>query len=178
MDSQVNKIIEVSANWDSNSNLDILYDLGSIYGVSSSSVNHISIFSEGWIDLVFSGSKTIESRFSKTRGIPFGRVSMGDIVFMKESGGPIRGLFFVSGVKFYENLTEHQISEIDVEYNEEIFGRSLYFDHWDRWLECHHATLVWIGSPIIKFDRPLEYKSRGRSAWRILSEPLDIGIKL
>lgn len=140
--------------------------------------HHIAIFTPYWIDLIFSGSKTIESRFAKTRLAPFGKVKPDDVVFMKESGGPLRGVFFVKKVVFYENMDLDTISEIDTDYNEEIFGQPYFLDHWDRWVECKHATLIWIGEPIIKFAAPLTYKSQGRSGWRLLKEPLDINIEL
>ena len=58
---------------------------------------HLAILTPGWIDLILDGSKTIESRFTKVRCAPFGKVHEGDSVYLKESGGLVKGMFRVAG---------------------------------------------------------------------------------
>ena len=45
---------------------------------------HLAILTPGWIDLILDGTKTIESRFTKVRCAPFGKVHEGDSVYLKE----------------------------------------------------------------------------------------------
>lgn len=63
--------------------------------------HHLAILSPGWIELILDGSKTIESRFTKVRCAPFGKVHEGDIVYLKESGGLVKGMFTVAKVETY-----------------------------------------------------------------------------
>ena len=67
--------------------------------------HHLAILYPVWIELILDGSKTIESRFSKVRCAPFGKVSTGDTVYLKVSGGPVKGHFTVADVTTFENLT-------------------------------------------------------------------------
>ncbi len=135
---------------------------------------HLAILTPGWIELIFDGSKTIESRFTKVRCAPFGKVNTGDIVYMKESGGLVKGMFTVAKVETFENLTEGQICDLFYkEYREQIFS-SLSASMQrppDKWLTAKHATLIHVSEPI-EFDNPFAYRQKGRSAWLVLDAPL------
>ena len=69
---------------------------------------HLAILTPGWIDLILDGSKTIESRFTKVRCAPFRKVHADDSVYLKESGGLVKGMFRVAQVETFENLTASQ----------------------------------------------------------------------
>ena len=79
---------------------------------------HLAILTPGWIDLILDGSKTIESRFTKVRCAPFGKVHEGDSVYLKESGGLVKGMFRVAEVETFENLTASQRHDIFDKYRE------------------------------------------------------------
>ena len=66
---------------------------------------HLAILTPGWIDLILDGTKTIESRFTRVRCAPFRKVHEGDSVYLKESGGLVKGMFTVAKVETFENLT-------------------------------------------------------------------------
>ena len=74
--------------------------------------HHLAILSPGWIELILDGSKTIESRFTKVRCAPFRKVHEADSVYLKESGGLVKGMFTVAEVETYENLTDAQICDL------------------------------------------------------------------
>jgi ASC-1-like (ASCH) protein len=61
-------------------------------GLGSNSL-HLAILNEPYLEYILQGKKTIESRFSLTRVPPYKQVSKGDIVFLKQYGDPIVGLF-------------------------------------------------------------------------------------
>ena len=48
---------------------------------------HLAVMVEPYLSRVLDGSKTIESRFSRKKIAPWGRVSSGDVVVLKKSGG-------------------------------------------------------------------------------------------
>ncbi len=115
---------------------------------------HVAIMSEPFLTYVFSGKKTVESRFSLNKIAPYGKVKPGDIVFMK--AGPIIGCFTVSWVKIF-NLQEHPISEIAQEHGTAICGDEAF---WKRKSTKRYATLMGIEdvqeltpAKVTKFDR-------------------------
>src|SRR5713226_5052497 len=69
---------------------------------SSSNSLHLAIFVEPFLQFVLDGRKTVESRFSITRRPPFGCVRSGDLVLVKQSGGPVIALAEISQVRYYE----------------------------------------------------------------------------
>lgn len=135
---------------------------------------HLAILTSGWTELILDGSKTIESRFTKVRCAPFGKVHEGDVVYLKESGGLVKGMFTVAKVKTFENLTDAQICDLFYkEYREQIFSSlsALMRHPPEKWLTAKHATLIHVSNPIA-FDDPFPYKQKGRSAWLVLDTPL------
>ena len=139
---------------------------------------HLAILTPGWIDLILDGSKTIESRFTKVRCAPFGKVHEGDSVYLKESGGLVKGnLFRVAEVETFENLTEGQICDLFYkEYREQIFSSLSASMHRppEKWLTAKHATLIHVSDPIA-FDEPFPFPKRDPRAWVVLDTPLHDG---
>ena len=133
---------------------------------------HLAILTPGWIDLILDGSKTIESRFTKVRCAPFGKVHEGDVVYLKESGGHVKGMFTVAKVETHENLDRSGIQAIYERCGLDIFYQSFtQFFPPEKWLAAKHATLIYISDPIA-FDTPFPYRQKGRSAWLVLDAPL------
>ena len=138
---------------------------------------HLAILSPGWIELILDGSKTIESRFTKVRCAPFRKVHAGDIVYMKESGGLVKGMFTAEKVETFENLTDAQICDLFYkEYREQIFSSlsALMRRPPEKWLTAKHATLIHVRDPVA-FDDPLPFPKRDPRAWVVLDAPLHKG---
>lgn len=145
--------------------------------------HHLAILSKGWIDLILDRKKTIESRFTKNRCAPFGKVNAGDIVYLKESGGSVKGMFRVAKVETFENLTRRQIYKLYYEHHDAIFT-SLFKEDGGvgflpmppaKWLDSKYATLIHITDPL-KFEEPypLPFKKRDQRAWVLLDAPLHV----
>ena len=133
---------------------------------------HLAILAKGWSELILDGKKTIESRFSQNRCAPFGKVNKGDIVYMKESAGLVKGMFRVAKVETFENLRQTEITVLYREYRDQIFI-SFGTDNEPpkKWLSSKHATLIHIHSPV-KFDTPFSFPKRDSRAWVVLDAPL------
>jgi hypothetical protein len=72
-------------------------------------MNHLAIYSQqaygdDYIAYMLAGLKTIDSKFSFRRTAPYKKLDEGDVIYLKESSGPIRGRVFVSHV-VHEELT-------------------------------------------------------------------------
>ena len=99
---------------------------------------HLAVFAEPFLSLVLSGRKTIESRFSRSRCAPYGQVREGDVILMKEVGGPIRGIALAHRIWSYD-LKTVSLGEIKERFGTGICGDDLY---WDSRTDALYATLI------------------------------------
>lgn len=127
---------------------------------------HLAIFSGHLADLILNGQKTIESRFSKAKIAPFGQVSVGDIVYIKPSGGEIIGQFRVNKVINYDGLDYQDILNIQNIYNNKILADDMY---WASKKDAHYGTLIFIGECNQFITSPLKIRKRDQRGWVVLN---------
>jgi hypothetical protein len=99
---------------------------------------HLAIFTEPFLTLVLEGQKTTDSRFSKVRCAPFDVVNSGDVILIKEAGGPICGLALAKHTFFYE------LDRETVQHIREQYGKTICADE-KFWRSCRgasYATLI------------------------------------
>ena len=108
--------------------------------------HHLAIFTHPWLDLILEGKKTIDSRLSKVRCAPYDKISAGDVVYMKESSGPVKGQFIASKVDTYEDLTPEILRNINTQYHQEIFVDLGFQGLKDKWSDSKYATLIYISN--------------------------------
>ena len=104
---------------------------------------HLAILHARYIDAILLGDKTIESRLSRTRRAPFGIVRKGDLIFFKESGGPVRARARVKRALFFDNLVEAEVARLRDRYNADIGGDDAY---WHAKRDARFASLIWLAS--------------------------------
>lgn len=77
-------------------------------------MEHVAIMSRSLklIDKIVSGEKTIESRWYLGRKAPWDAVSEGDVIYFKESGGPVRAQAVVDEVMQFPGLSPMKVREI------------------------------------------------------------------
>ncbi len=73
---------------------------------------HLAIMHKSVIEAVLNGHKTVETRFSQHKIVPFGEVGIGDVVYMKPPGEDILGQFRVGKVIFIAGMTKIDIDKI------------------------------------------------------------------
>ena len=66
---------------------------------------------------IFSGEKTIESRWSRHKISPYGKINPGDMVYFKYSGHPVTTKAMVSRVLQFDHLNLAKIKEIIDKYS-------------------------------------------------------------
>ena len=148
---------------------------------------HLAILLPRWIELILGGRKTIGSWFTKIRCAPYGKVNKGDIIYMKESGRLVEGMFTVSEVKTFDAITSVEVLDIYANYGQEIFGMCHFSEEWDDfyksgllaaalkdWDESNYATLIHITNPIA-FAKPFPFPKRDQRSWVLLDKPLGTG---
>lgn len=128
---------------------------------------HLAVFNPPFIDLILSGEKTIESRFSKVRCAPFGVVKTGDIVLMKESGGLVIGEFTVKDVETFRDLNKGSIREISNKYGKSLCAY-VSKDFWESRHDARYATLLYVSKPV-RYEKPFPFPKKDRRGWMIIS---------
>ena len=102
---------------------------------------HVAVIRKPHLERILSGEKTIESRIGMTRRAPFGRVSVGERLYLKESGGPVRATAVVARVLCEDGLTPERVEELAREFTERICATPAY---WEEKLTARCATLLWL----------------------------------
>ena len=126
---------------------------------------HLAILKKQYMDLILTGEKTVESRFTKTRRAPFGGIKAGDRIFLKLSSGPVVATAFARKVIFKDSLCPYQIEKIKQQYNQYILGSD---EFWDSVKKSRYATLVWLEK--IEPIKPLKINKKDWRAWVILTK--------
>ena len=108
------------------------------YGMNGCTA-HVAVMVEPYLTRILEGKKTIESRFSRNRIAPHGRVHEGDIVLLKKSGGPIVGFFRVNEILSFKIDSPADLADIREQYATALcVNESL----WESKRDSRFATLL------------------------------------
>ncbi len=120
---------------------------------------HLAVMVEPYLSRVLDGSKTIESRFSRKKIAPWGRVSSRDVVVLKKSGGSFVAFFEATDATYVE-LSPDSIAQI-----RQAYGQSLCVDDafWQAKAECSFATLISMGHLFV--FPPFSIAFQNRRSW-------------
>lgn len=123
---------------------------------------HLGIFGEPYLTRMLEGKKTIESRFSKNKIAPFGKITKDDVVIIKKSSGDVMGYITIKEVLFFD-LRDVSIDTIRLKY-----GKNLCVDEefWVSKKDSTYATLIFIDK-LVKLN-PFHIEKRGMQTWVIL----------
>lgn len=125
---------------------------------------HLGIFAEPYLTYMLDGRKTIESRFSKNKNLPYKKISKKDIVIVKKSSGNVIAYFTIQDVLFFDlNITP--IEEIKNKY-----GSKLYVDEefWNHKKDSRYATIIIIDK-LFKLV-PFSISKKGMQTWIVLEK--------
>lgn len=120
---------------------------------------HLGIFTEPYLTYMLEGKKTIESRFSKNKILPYNEISKNDIVIVKKSSGNVVAYFTIKEVLFF-NLKETPINEIKNNYGKELCVEENF---WLSKKDSNYATLIIIDN-IVKLN-PFHINKKGMQTW-------------
>lgn len=122
---------------------------------------HVAVFVEPFLGLVLQGEKRLESRFSRTRCAPYERVSEGDIVLLKASGGPVVGAAEVESVS-YHRLDQSSLDVLREQHAVDLCAESEEF--WAARANARFASILGIGA-VARLPRSLSCDKRDRRGW-------------
>ncbi len=126
-------------------------------------MEHIAILRQPFFDMVLTGEKTIESRWSLNRIAPYKRVEVGDLIYLKDTGKCVTAKAVVKRVKFYQ-LTPSLADEIKRKYGDKIgIDR---FKNWRDYRYKHFCTLIWLGN--VQTIPPKKVKRSNGAGWIVV----------
>jgi hypothetical protein len=125
---------------------------------------HLAILREPYLAQVLLGEKTIESRFARVRAAPYGRVALGDLIWLKRAGGPIAGVARAAEVRQFADLTPERVDALLDQFADAL---RLGEDFAARARRGRYATLIWLDH-VRALTPPLPYPRRDRRGWVIL----------
>lgn len=131
---------------------------------------HLAIFSPEGAEQVLAGKKTVETRFSKNKIVPFGEVSAGDVVYIKVSGGNIVGQFLVKKVISIENIDQTDWDFISKSYGKQISLGSEYLDdqYFSGKKDSRFGTIIFIERVEQFIVPPIKIEKRDQRGWMLI----------
>lgn len=132
---------------------------------------HLAIMRRSTIEAILTGRKSIETRFTKFRIVPFGVVERGDLIFMKPPGGEIVGQFRVKKVISFEGIDKDDIKRIFDDYGDRIqtgnSGEDMRYQQDKQ--NASYGTLIFIADSERFITSPIKIQKRDLRAWVVLN---------
>lgn len=128
-------------------------------------MKHIVILRQPFLDMILSGEKTIESRWSMNKIAPYKKVNVGDDLLLKLTSNPVTATAKVKVVKFYE-LTPQIVEEIKMKYGKQV-GTDKFKD-WQSTLNKKYCTLIWLED--VKIVEPIHVPRSNGTGWITLKQ--------
>jgi len=125
---------------------------------------HLAVFREPFLSLIFSGAKTMESRFSNLKCAPYERVAVNDVVVLKKTGSLVVGEFTVSDIMFFD-LRETPIAILDRYLSSLAIDKNSMF--WQVAKNKRYVSLMWIRD-VKRYESPYSYPKKDRRGWILL----------
>lgn len=126
---------------------------------------HLAIFKGEGGEKILEGKKIIESRFSRSKTVPFGVISSGDLVYIKPSGKDIIGEFRVKKVIFFDGISPEDLENIKKEYGKALAVEESY---WVGKVNSRYGTLIFIGDSSRFITSPIKIPKKDLRGWVVL----------
>lgn len=126
-------------------------------------MQHIAILRQPFFNMVLSGEKTIESRWSMNKTAPYNKVSVGDEILLKETGKDVTATAKVKEVKYFE-LTPQLVEDIRIKYGKAIGTDK--FEDWQTTLHKKYCTLIWLED--VKRVSPIKVPRSNGAGWIVV----------
>jgi predicted transcriptional regulator len=122
---------------------------------------HLAIFVEPYRSLLLDGTKTIESRFSMRRTVPYERVLAGDIMLLKAASGPVVGISEIANAAYFD-LRTAPLRAIRARFGNAIAADA---EFWEHCKGASYATLLDVKE--VRPLSPIACPKRDRRGWVI-----------
>lgn len=141
-------------------------------------MDHLAIMRKSWglTEKILRGEKTIESRWYNNKSSPFDKIKVGDIVYFKDAGEPVKIKAVVSDVRQFSGLTPEKVHDILEKYGESdgiVKQKTDYF--FEAFKNKKYCILIFLKNPVA--IRPFKINKKGygsTSAWICINKIDDI----
>ena len=125
---------------------------------------HLVIIKPSYLNLIYTGRKTVECRASSDRRTPFRKVSKADLLWFKLSSGAVVGS---CSVRWCQNLEINEPSQLRA--LKARWARHIRADRcfWEATRSRGYWTLIGLGK--IRHCRPFLISKRDRRSWVVLN---------
>lgn len=146
-------------------------------------MNHLGIYSrkrgnKDYIQMMFSGEKTIDIKLSDRRIPPYNAINDGDMLYVKESSGPVVGRILIPKVTYHEISDPMQILDILLTIQDRVGLDNE--EHAQRMFERvsgkRYVTLFELAEPEA-LERPIRIEKYDRRVW-VANYNLPIDLRL
>ena len=125
-------------------------------------MDHVAIMNKSWklIPKILEGRKKIESRWSINKCSPWGKVSVGDTIYFKNSGENVAASATVKKVKSFSDLNPNKITKIVHKYGGNGGIAVTNIDESIKWAsKKRYCTLIYLMNA--KAVKPFDIDKRG-----------------
>lgn len=154
-------LIEELENYEGPVDIEHLAHLAQKYHIRS----HLAVLTSPYLEKVIDGTKTIESRFTRSRVLPFQQVYTNDVLFLKKTAGPIQAIAIVASAECFGPLQPGEATNIMDKYQE---GLQLGEEFKNSKQESRYATLITLEK--VQPIKWLQLKKKDRRPWVIITE--------
>ncbi|KKT17413.1 MAG: hypothetical protein UV98_C0009G0012 [Parcubacteria group bacterium GW2011_GWB1_43_6] len=132
-------------------------------------MEHLAIMKKSWglTDKILRGKKKIESRWYSVKCKPWDSIKKGEIVYFKDSGGPVRIKVEVDKVIQFADLIPDKVKEILDEYSrDDGIEKEQISEFFERFKNKKYCILIFLKNP--QEIKPFEIDKTGfgiMSAW-------------
>ena len=113
-------------------------------------MEHLAIMKKSWglTDKILDGQKKIESRWYSVKCKPWDNIKKGEIVYFKDSGGPVRIKAVVNKVMQFADLTPKKVKEIlDVYGRDDGITQVKIPEFFERFKNKKYCILIFLKNP-------------------------------
>lgn len=128
--------------------------------------HHLAILLPRYLELVLSGRKTVECRLGQRSIPPHGFVDPDDIIWLKQSSGPIHGVAQAGRIRSYQGLDAATVQRLRRDYGQAICAEPRF---WRAHRHARYATLIWLED--VKPLPPFRIDKTDRRPWVVLPGP-------
>ena len=108
-------------------------------------MEHVALMKKSWglTEKILTGKKKLESRWYKTKYLPWNKIKAGDIVYFKNSGEPVTIKSEVEKVLQFSDLNENKVHEILEKYRN---ADSIEKEDFTKFFSFCHKTALTSGA--------------------------------
>ncbi len=125
-------------------------------------IHHLVVFKASHLNRILQGTKEIEFRLSRTNRSPFRRVARQDVLWLKQTSGPILGKATVARVKFIHPLNPDRFRELKSQ------AKPTDWPYIESREAANYASIIWLRD--ICRLAPFSIRKTNSHAWVVLSE--------